>query len=187
MKRTVYDFDFIDNRGEKHSLREFEGKILLFVNTATHSSFTEQYFELEKTYQKYKEEGFEILDFPCDQFHGECPESDEEIDEIIKENYHTTFLRCHKGEVNGENALPLFLFLQSEAKFKDFDKGEPSVYPIVSLLIKKDPLWRKKNDIKWNFTKFLVDRYGSVRKRFECSSKEKDIDRAIEKIIDTQG
>lgn len=186
MKQTIYDFDFIDNRGKKHSLKEFEGKILLIINSATHSSFTEQYFELEKSYQKYKREGFEILDFPCDQFHGECPESDEEIDAFVKENYHTTFLRCHKIDVNGEKALPLFLFLQSQAKFRDFDKAVPSVYPIVSHLIKTDPFWRKKNDIKWNFTKFLIDRYGLIRKRFECSSKEKEIDRAIEKIMDSQ-
>lgn len=186
MKETIYDFNIIDNKGICHSMSEFKGKILLIVNTAIHCSFVNTYLDLEKTYLKFHKENFEILDFPCDQFHGECPENDSEIEEFIQSNFKTSFLRLKKTQVNGEHADPLFLFLQKKRKFRDFDKGNPSAYPIISYHLKKDPLWREKSDIKWNFTKFLIDREGNVVKRFECTSKEKNIDAAIEHIIDTQ-
>lgn len=185
-KVSIYDFEVADNKGVVHSLSEFKGKILLIVNSAIHCTFADTYKELQKTYRKYHSQGFEILDFPCDQFHGQSSESDGEIEKYCEENYQTTFMRFKKIDVNGFSASPLFLYLAKKKKFKGFDKGEPIAGVIASIHIKEDPLWETKSDIKWNFTKFLVDRNGEIKKRFECTSKEKDIDKAIEYLLDHQ-
>jgi glutathione peroxidase len=185
-KESIYDFTVFDIMGNPHRMKEYEGKVLLIINSAIHCSFTPTYHDLEMTYRKYHDQGFEILDFPCNQFHGEAMESDAEIDRFCKENYHTTFPRFSKTEVNGENALPLFEYLARKKPFLSFDKANPMAGVIASIHIKEGPGWEKKKDIKWNFTKFLIDRHGNIKKRFECTSNEKDVNKAIEYILDHQ-
>ncbi len=185
-KISIYDFCVTDNQGNAHSMEEYRGKVLLIVNSAIHCTFVDTYRDLQITYRKYHDEGFEILDFPCNQFHGQAGESDEEIDRFCRDNYHTTFPRFRKTDVNGEDASPLFLYLQKKKKFKGFDKGNPLAGVIASIHIKEGPGWEEKPDIKWNFTKFLIDRNGEVKKRFECTSNQKDVDRSIEYILDHQ-
>ena len=183
---TVYDFTVKEKSGNMKSLNDYRGKLLLIVNTATGCGFTPHYDPLEAMYKEFRDQGFEILDFPCNQFHGQAPESDEEINDFCISNYHTTFLRCKKVEVKGENANPLFTFLTKKKKFIGFDPANPLSGVIASIHIKEGPGWEKDNSIKWNFTKFLIDRQGKVVKRFEATAKAKDIDKAIERIIDTQ-
>ncbi|SDA18420.1 glutathione peroxidase [Ruminococcus sp. YE71] len=139
---TLYDINVIDRKGNEVSLGEYKGKVLLIVNTATGCGFTPQYEGLEKLYLECRDKGFEILDFPCNQFGNQAPGSDEEITQFCTLRYNTTFPRFKKIEVNGENESPLYTFLKKE-------QG--------GLL---------GNNIKWNFTKFLVDREGRVIERF---------------------
>ena len=140
---SVYEFSVKDQRGEDFSLSAFKGKVLLIVNTATKCGFTKQYKELEELYEKYKDQGFEILDFPCNQFFRQAPGSDEEINAFCSLHFDTKFPRFKKIEVNGDNADPLYVYL-----CKQNDKG-------------------KLKKIKWNFTKFLINREGEVVERFE--------------------
>ncbi len=176
---TVKDLDLNDV-----PLSLYEGKILLIVNTATHCTYTSSYSELESLYQKHQDKGFEILDFPCNQFHGEAPETGKEIDIFCRSQFHTTFPRFSKVDVNGTNASPLFAFLCGKKKFAGFDKGN-DMTPILSIYnLKIDPLWESSPSVKWNFTKFLIDRKGSVVKRFEPTTPLDQIEKAIEKLLD---
>ena len=154
---TVYDFTVIDNQRKEVSLSRYKGKVLLIVNTATRCGHTPQYEELQQLYSFYKDKGFEILDFPCNQFAEQAPESDEEIQSFCTLNYHTEFPRFHKIDVNGENKIPLYDFLE-HANVTD-DRADVS--------------------IGWNFTKFLVGKDGKVIRRFETDQR-KDI---IEPVI----
>ena len=162
----VYDFTVLDNEGNEVSLEKYTGKVLLIVNTATRCGFTKQYDGLEDLYKTYKDQGFEILDFPCNQFGNQAPESDEEIDSFCALNFGTSFDRFKKIDVNGENADPLFSYLATEKPFKGFGKG------IKNLALDKfaklnNNKFGDKAYIKWNFTKFLIDRQGNVIERFE--------------------
>lgn len=156
---AIYDFHVKDNKGNDVSLKEYEGKVLLIVNTATGCGFTPQYEGLENLYQKYKDQGFEILDFPCNQFGNQAPGNDEEIHEFCTLRYHTTFPRMKKIDVNGENEDPLYTWLKKQ-------KG--------GLLGSK---------IKWNFTKFLVDRSGNVVERFAPTDKPESIDAKVAALL----
>ena len=156
---TVYDFKVLDQNGEDVSLKKYEGKILLIVNTATRCGFTKQYDALEALYEKYHEEGFEILDFPCNQFFKQAPGSDQEINEFCSLRFNTKFPRFKKLEVNGKNASPLFVHL---------------------CLQNKDNKYKK---IKWNFTKFLIDREGNVLARYEPTTKPEDFEDAIKEAL----
>lgn len=163
---TIYDFELEDNQGKKVSLRDFRGKVLLIVNTATRCGFTPQYKGLEEMYRRYKEYGFEIIDIPCNQFMNQAPEDDKGIQNFCSIKYDTTFLRMKKADVNGENELPLYTYLKSHQGFHGFGKGAKALG--MSLLLRKRDWHYKENpDIKWNFTKFLVDRQGRVVGRFE--------------------
>ena len=155
----IYDIRVIDRLGEEHSMSEYRGKTLLIINTATGCGFTPQYEGLEKLYRKYKDKGFEILDFPCNQFGKQAPGTAEEIHECCQLKYDTSFPQFAKIEVNGANEHPLYTFLKSQ-------KG--------GLLGKK---------IKWNFTKFLIDKDGNVIERFAPTVKPEDIDDKISAII----
>ena len=155
----IYDIRVIDRLGEEHSMSEYRGKTLLIVNTATGCGFTPQYEGLEKLYRKYKDKGFEILDFPCNQFGKQAPGTAEEIHEFYQLKYDTSFPQFAKIEVNGANEHPLYTFLKSQ-------KG--------GLLGKK---------IKWNFTKFLIDKDGNVIERFAPTVRPEDIDEKISAII----
>jgi glutathione peroxidase len=154
-----YDFDVKDFDGNKVSMKEYEGKVLLIVNTATGCGFTPQYEGLQELYDKYKENGFAVLDFPCNQFGNQAPGSNEEIHQFCQLKYNTTFPMFSKVDVNGENEDPLFHFLKEQKK---------------SLLGKK---------IKWNFTKFLIDSEGNVVERFEPTTEPKQIDAKIAALL----
>ena len=176
----IYDINIKNRRDEDISMSEFKGKVLLIVNTATGCGFTPQYKGLEELYQKYHDQGLEILDFPCDQFGHQAPGSDDEIHEFCTAKYKTSFDQFKKIEVNGENETELFKYLKAEQGFKGFDLKGKILIPIVK---KMDPDYANNSDIKWNFTKFLVDREGNVVERFESTIDPKKIDEKIANII----
>ena len=177
---SIYDIKVKNRRDEDISMSKFKGKVLLIVNTATGCGFTPQYKGLEELYQKYHDQGLEILDFPCDQFGHQAPGSDDEIHEFCTAKYKTSFDQFKKIEVNGENETELFKYLKAEQGFKGFDLKGKILIPIVK---KMDPDYANNSDIKWNFTKFLVDREGNVVERFESTIDPKKIDEKIANII----
>ena len=164
--QTVYDFKVKDMDGKEVSLSDYKGKVLLIVNTATKCGFTPQYEELQAMYDKFKDKGLVILDFPCNQFGGQAPGDIADIHEFCTSKYSTTFPQFDKVDVNGENESPLFAFLKSKQAFKGFGNGEQAKF-MDEMLKKQDPDYASKSDIKWNFTKFLVDSKGNVVARFE--------------------
>lgn len=155
----IYDYVVKDQSGADVSLGDYRGKVLLIVNTATKCGFTPQYEGLEALYKKYKDAGFEILDFPCNQFLGQAPGSNEEIHSFCTLKYNISFKQFGKIDVNGDKTDPLYKYLKEE------QKGVGS------------------NKIKWNFTKFLVDKEGNVVKRFAPTTKPEAIDEEIKKLI----
>lgn len=164
---SIYDFEVRTVEGNKISLGEFRGKVLLIVNSATQCGFTPQYDKLQDMYEKYAKEGFLILDFPCNQFGKQAPGSDEEIVSFCDARFGITFPQFSKIDVNGENAIPLYQYLVKEKGFKGFDPEEEMTSVLEGVLRKINPNYVNEPDIKWNFTKFLVDRDGNVVERFE--------------------
>lgn len=156
---NIYDFTVKDNKGNDVSLSEYKGQVLLIVNTATGCGFTPQYEGLEKLYKKYHDKGFEVLDFPCNQFMNQAPGTDEEISNFCTLKYDTTFPRFKKIDVNGENASPLWKWLKEQ-------KG--------GLM---------GSAIKWNFTKFLIDREGKVVGRYAPVTSPDKIEKDIVKLL----
>lgn len=156
---TIYDFSVQTPQGDMVSLSAYKGKVLLIVNTATGCGFTPQYKGLEALYQTYQEQGFEILDFPCNQFGHQAPGTDEEIGQFCSLRYHTTFPRFKKIEVNGSNAEPLYKWLKSSKKGILTDA------------------------IKWNFTKFLIDRNGNVVERFAPTTTPAQLEEYIKGLL----
>ncbi len=183
MAQNVYDFTVKDRRGNDVSLTEYKGKVLLIVNTATRCGFTPQYEELEALYKVYKEQGLEILDFPCNQFGQQAPGTEEEIHQFCTLNFGTEFPQFKKIEVNGENEAPLFTFLKSQRGFQGFDKNHKIGALLDEMLSKADADYASKPDIKWNFTKFLIDREGNVVERYEPTTDTKEIEEAIKKLL----
>ncbi|MBO7609219.1 MAG: glutathione peroxidase [Muribaculaceae bacterium] len=183
MSQTVYDFTVLDRKGNEVSMQQYSGKVLLIVNTATRCGFTPQYEELEELYKKYKDQGLEILDFPCNQFGQQAPGTEEEIHSFCQLNFGTEFPQFKKIDVNGENALPLFTYLKSEKGFEGFDLNHKIGALLHEMLGKADPDYAKNPDIKWNFTKFLIDRKGSVVARFEPTAPIADIEEMIKGLL----
>ena len=181
--KTVYDFSVKDRKGKDVSLKEYSNEVLLIVNTATKCGFTPQYEELEKLYEKYHSQGFEILDFPCNQFGQQAPGRDEEIHEFCKLNYGTEFPRFKKIKVNGPDADPLYQFLQEQKGFAGWDMEHPIAHILDDMLTKADPNYKEKADIKWNFTKFLTNKKGQVIARFEPTTKVEVIAAKIEELL----
>ena len=181
--KTVYDFAVKDRKGKDVSLKEYANEVLLIVNTATKCGFTPQYEELEKLYEKYRSKEFVILDFPCNQFGQQAPGTDESIHEFCKLNFGTEFPRFKKVKVNGPDADPLFKFLQEQKGFAGWDMEHPIAHILDDMLSKEDPDYKEKPDIKWNFTKFLVDKRGMVVARFEPTTKTEIIEAEIEKLL----
>lgn len=183
-QNSVYDFCVKDNKGNEVSLSQYKGKVLLIVNTATACGFTPQYNDLDQLYDTYAEKGFEILDFPCNQFGSQAQGSDEEINEFCTLRYNTKFPRFKKIEVNGENELPLYTWLKKNAgEIKRFDSKHPFMSLIVMLMEKINKNHKANNDIRWNFTKFLVDKEGNVVERFEPTVTKEILAPAIEKLL----
>ena len=177
----IYDFKVKKRDGEEFALSSLKGKVLLIVNTATGCGFTPQYEGLENLYKKYHEQGLEILDFPCDQFGHQAPGTDEEIHNFCVSKYETTFDQMAKIEVNGEKAEPLYKFLEGEIK-DDIIRGAKNKMAMVGVT-KISKTCKKPGDIKWNFTKFLVDREGKVVGRYSPTMKPEEIENEIRKCI----
>lgn len=181
--KTIYDFTVKDRRGNGVSLKEYANEVLLIVNTATRCGFTPQYEELEKLYEKYHADGFNILDFPCNQFGQQAPGTDESIHEFCKLTYGTEFPRFKKVKVNGEDAEPLFKFLQEQKGFAGWNMSHELAHILDDMLTKEDPDYKEKADIKWNFTKFLINKKGQVVARFEPTENIENIAKQIEEIL----
>lgn len=164
---NTYDFKAKDRNGKEISLSDYQGKILLIVNTATQCGFTPQYDKLQNLYKKYAGEGLVILDFPCNQFGNQAPGTDEEIHTFCETNYGVTFPVFAKIEVNGENAHPIYKYLTNQKSFEGFDQYHKLTPVLEKKLSEADPEYRNNPSIKWNFTKFLIDRKGNVLERFE--------------------
>ncbi len=176
---NFYDLEATRNNGEVESLKKYEGKVLLVINTATGCGFTPQYTELEQLYEKYNEKGFEILDFPCNQFANQAKGSDEEIQSFCTLKYDTKFPRFKKIEVNGENTHPVFACLKEAQPYKFNGKGKTK----MAFVAKLSKTSKSKTDIRWNFTKFLVDKNGNVIDRFEPVEDIKSIEKRIEELL----
>ncbi len=181
--RTVYDFSVKDRKGKAVGLREYANEVLLIVNTATKCGFTPQYEELEKMYEKYHAQGFEILDFPCNQFGQQAPGTDESIHEFCKLNYGTEFPRFKKIKVNGDDADPLYKFLKEQKGFAGWDDSHKLTPILDEILSEEDPDYKQKPDVKWNFTKFLVNKKGQVVARFEPTASLEEVSKAIESLL----
>jgi glutathione peroxidase len=156
---SIYDFKVKTMNGSEKSLGDYKGKVLLIVNTATKCGFTPQYAGLQELYKKYAEQGFEILDFPCNQFAGQAPGSDEEIHSFCTGRFGVAFPQFNKIEVNGENQSPLYAWLKEQ---KSGVMG---------------------GNIKWNFTKFLINRQGSVAARFAPTKTPAALDKEISALL----
>ena len=179
---SFYDYSVTAADGREVSMKEFEGKVVLVVNTATGCGFTPQYKDIEEMHEKYHLLGLEILDIPCNQFMGQTPGTDEEIHEFCTLHYNTQFPQMKKSDVNGENALPLYGFLKSQQGFAGFGKG-PKALAMGALLKKIDKDYKNNPDIKWNFTKFVVDRRGEVVARFEPTAKMEDVEACVKQYL----
>ena len=177
--KDIYDFKVKDDVGHDVSLSNYKGKVLLIVNTATRCGFTPQYKELEALYEKYRSEGLEILDFPCNQFGEQAPGTIEEIHQFCSANFDIQFPQFDKIEVNGDNEHPLYTWLKAQKGFGGFDVSDQRGKFMDEMLRKQDVDYDKKSDIKWNFTKFLVSRDGRVLKRYEPTDKMANIEADI--------
>lgn len=156
---NLYDIEVIDNKGNKIKLDKYKGKVLLIINTATRCGYTNQYIGLENLYLKYKDKGLVILDFPCNQFLNQAPETDQDIDRICNINFGTTFDRFKKIDVNGKNQSPLYIYLKQH---------QPKHFP---------------KRINWNFTKFLIDKDGVVIDRFPSRITPKELEKEVIKYL----
>ncbi|MCR4943310.1 MAG: glutathione peroxidase [Clostridium sp.] len=175
----IYDYKVKEVKGNEVSLDEYKGKVLLIVNTATGCGFTPQYEGLQKMYDKYKDQGFEILDFPCNQFFDQAPGSDEEVASFCQLKYNTTFKTFAKIDVNGENASELYKYLRSQAPKAEEDSSSEGLYN----MLKERGFTTEGDEIKWNFTKFLIDKEGNVVKRYAPTYEPEKIEEDIEKLL----
>ena len=177
----IYDYKALSNKGVEVDLAQYEGKVILIVNTASKCGFTPQYDGLEALYQKYKDQGLMIIGFPCDQFAHQEPGSDEQIAEFCRINHGVTFPLMKKIEVNGPNEDPVFTYLKSAAPSEEYKglkaKATQKLLKGLSKSVEKD------SDILWNFTKFLVNRDGTVVKRFAPVAEPASFEREIEEML----
>jgi len=181
--QNIYDFTVKDRKGNDVSLSDYSGKVLLIVNTATRCGFTPQYTELEQLHEKYAEKGLVIMDFPCNQFGQQAPGTEEEIHSFCTLNYNTKFPQFKKIEVNGDNADPLFKFLKEKKTFGGFDLNHPIGKLLDEMLSKENADYKSSSDIKWNFTKFLINREGEVVERFEPTHDMNDVEKKIQTLL----
>ena len=177
-----YDYSVTARDGEEIPMKNFEGKVVLVVNTATGCGFTPHYKDIEDMYEKFHEKGFEVVDVPCNQFAGQTPGTDEEIHEFCTLKYNTQFPQMKKSDVNGENAIPLFKYLKEQKGFEGFGKG-PKALAMSAMLAKIDKDYKNNPEIKWNFTKFVVNRQGEVVARFEPTAKMSEVAEFVESLI----
>lgn len=179
----IYAYSVVGMEGEGVPLSTYRNMVVLIVNTATRCGFTPQYEGLEALYEQYGRLGFTVLDFPCNQFKEQAPEDIAEIDAFCQLNYGTKFPRFAKLEVNGEGASPLYAFLKGEKGFAGFDPDHEKTASLTKRMLEADPAYEKDPSIKWNFTKFLIDRRGRVVARFEPTASFDAISLAIEELL----
>lgn len=179
---SIYDYKVKTQDREEISMDCYKGKTLLIVNTATGCGFTPQYSELQEIYDEFHDQGLEILDFPCNQFANQAPGDDNEIHDFCTGRYGISFPQFSKVEVNGEQAIPLYKWLQSNSTFQGFGKGPMSllIRPVVK---KMDADYKNNSKIKWNFTKFLIDREGNVVERFEPTTDMYEVEQKIRELL----
>ena len=182
---SLYDYTLTSRTGETVKTAALKGKVVLIVNTATGCGFTPQSAPIEKMYRAYHDKGLEILDIPCNQFGGQAPGSDDEIHQFCTVHYNTTFPQMKKSEVNGQNQLPLYVFLKSQQGFKGFGKGKMADL-LRGHLAKVNPGYEKNDDIKWNFTKFVIDRKGNVVARFEPTADMAKVEALIVNLLEEE-
>ena len=177
----IYDFKALTGKGAELSFNEFEGKVLMIVNTASKCGFTPQYDGLEALYQKYKDQGFTIIGFPCDQFAHQEPGTDAEIEEFCRLNHGVTFQLMKKIDVNGAQAHPVFEYLKSQAPTEEYKglkaKAAQKLFKNISKSVEKE------SDIKWNFTKFVISRDGTVIKRFAPTTTPEQMEKDIQELL----
>ncbi len=174
---NIYDFTVKAQDGSEVALSDFEGKVILVVNTATGCGFTPQYEDLQNIYDELHDKGPEILDFPCNQFGNQAPGEDEEIHTFCKGRFGITFPQYSKIDVNGENAIPLYKWITSTTKFEGFDG--PAKLVLGPVVKKMDKDYKNNGNIKWNFTKILIDRKGNIVARFEPTKDLKTVKERI--------
>ncbi len=179
---SIYDFTLKTGLGEDYPLAQHKGKVMLIVNTATGCGFTPHYEPIEAMYEKYHDQGFEVIDIPCNQFRDQAPGSDEEIASFCRMRYKTQFPQMKKSDVNGENELPLYTYLKEQKGFEGFGKGTMAM-KMNALLMTEDKNFKKNSKIKWNFTKFVVDRDGNVVARFEPTADMADVEKCVASLL----
>ena len=178
---SIYDYSIVDRNGKEIKLNDYKGKVLIIVNTATGCGFTPQYEGLEKLYEEYHDKGLEIIDIPCNQFGNQAPGTDDEIHEFCALKYNTSFDQFTKADVNGENELPLYTYLKEQKKDDKINGIKNKM--AMKAIEKISKTAKNAGDIKWNFTKFLVDREGKVIERYSPTFNPKDIETDIKNII----
>ena len=180
----IYDYKAKKRDGSEVSLGDYQGKVLIIVNTATGCGFTPQYVGLENLYKKYHEKGLEILDFPCNQFGHQAPGSDDEIHQFCTAKYNTTFDQFAKVEVNGENADPLWNYLKEQDLEEKVTGGLKNKAAMKAVEKIAKSTGSEKGLIRWNFTKFLVDKKGNVVARFAPTTKPEEFEADVAKLIE---
>lgn len=180
---NIYDFSVKDQDGKEVALSSYKGKVLLIVNTATECGFTPQYNALQTFYAAHKDKDFEILDFPCNQFMAQAPGSDSDIHTACIRRFNLTFKQFSKICVNGDESIPLYKFLRENTEFKGFDENHEITPILIDILKKTIPDYESTPDIKWNFTKFLIDKKGNIVERFEPTSPMEDMFKKIETLL----
>ena len=179
---SIYDYSVPKRDGSELNLADLKGKVIMVVNTATGCGFTPQYEPIEKMYEAYHDKGFEVIDIPCNQFAGQAPESDDEIHEFCQLKYNTQFEQMKKSEINGEGALPIYGYLKSQKGFEGFGKG-PKALAMSAMLKKIDKDYKNNPEIKWNFTKFIINRDGDVVARFEPTEDMKKVEQFVAGLL----
>ncbi|SEC76244.1 glutathione peroxidase [Paenibacillus sp. GP183] len=180
---SIYDFQVTSINGKPVELSAYQGKVLLIINTASRCSYSRQFAGLQKLYESHHEQGFEILGFPCNQFNEKEPGSNSEVQEYCEINFGVTFPLFEKIEVRGPSAHPLFQYLMQQAPFQGFDTQTLDGQRMHDFLQEKYPEIYAGDGIKWNFSKFLIDRDGHVKARFETTTEPLDIEPAIESLL----
>ena len=180
---NIYDFKFKTIDGEDASLNKFRNKVVLIVNTASKCGFTPQYKDLQKLYEKYNAKGFEILGFPSNQFAEQEPANNEDVKNFCEINFGVTFPLSEKVDVRGNDADPLFKYLTNQSSFKGFDINNPSGKMLSAFIQEKFPEYLLGDSIKWNFTKFLINKEGNVVNRYESPIEPMEIEEAIKNLL----
>ena len=179
---NIYDFNLMKADGTEASMADYKGKVLLIVNTATGCGFTPQYDALQNLYEEVRNQGFEIIDVPCNQFGEQAPGSDEEIHSFCTGHFGITFPQFTKADVRGETAIPLFRYLAENTKFEGFGMN-PMGMMMAGIAKKMDKDYKKNGEVKWNFTKFLIGRDGEIVARFEPTEDMKVVAKKIRELL----